>query len=153
MTQQRAAIVRDGRVSHPRGRTETQAKPRIDSGVWRKQPPHLLARFSELPGHLSESDFQWALVVVAQHFGWMVTHFRPALTQSGRWTTPLQGDRGFPDTVLARDGVTIFAELKTNKGRLSAEQKQWIEHLGESGRVWRPRDWQCIVTELKPRKN
>lgn len=124
-------------------------KRQSGSTGWSKTSPHILVQVNELPVDLLEADFQRIIVSVAQYFGWMVTHFRAAMNQSGRWSTPMQGDKGFPDTVLARDGVVIFAELKTNKGRVSAEQRSWLNHLGEQGRLWRPRDWSLILEELQ----
>lgn len=36
---------------------------------------------------------------------------------------------GFPDDVLVRDGRLLFLELKTEAGKLSAEQSAWIADL------------------------
>ena len=36
----------------------------------------------------------------------------------------MQGDTGFPDLVIARDGQVIFAELKSAKGRLVAQTRE-----------------------------
>lgn len=58
--------------------------------------------------------------------------------------TPRQGARmkaeglkpGFPDVGLlaaAHGYYGLFIELKTDKGRLSPEQKQWLESLDEAG--------------------
>jgi hypothetical protein len=97
---------------------------------------------------ITEADFQARIVDLAKLTGWHVTHFR-AVHTSGRWRTPLTGHAGFPDLVLARHGTVIAAELKTERGRLTAEQKAWLAALGEHGRVWRPSDWPAIVTELR----
>jgi hypothetical protein len=50
--------------------------------------------------------------------------------------------RGFPDLVVTGRAGTIFREVKTESGSLSAEQRQWGEALQASGErwsVWRPR--------------
>ncbi|MDR4533224.1 VRR-NUC domain-containing protein [Glutamicibacter sp. PS] len=52
---------------------------------------------------------------------------------------------GFPDLVLVhpRRGV-IFAELKSERGRVSDAQQAWLEDLRAAGQVayvWRPMDW------------
>ncbi len=58
---------------------------------------------------------------------------------------------GFPDLVLVRK-VVIYAELKSKTGRLTPEQKQWLDALTNAGqdcRVWRPTDWAEIERTLK----
>ncbi len=90
----------------------------------------------------SERQFLDAVIEAASASGWLVAHFRPAQTEKG-WRTPMQGHPGFPDLVLARDGVVIFAELKSEKGRVSAEQQKWI--AATHGYLWRPSDWKQIV--------
>jgi hypothetical protein len=61
---------------------------------------------------MTERDFQRAVVELARLMGWRVHHTRPALTQRGRWLTPIQGDAGFPDLVLCRPPRLVLAELK-----------------------------------------
>lgn len=94
----------------------------------------------------TEREFQSLVIDYARLRGWMVAHFRPAPTQSGGWSTPMQGDRGYPDLTLARDGVVVHAELKSETGRVSPSQKRWLEHLG--GVVWRPSDFDEIKRVL-----
>jgi hypothetical protein len=97
---------------------------------------------------ITEAQFQQRVIDLATLTGWHVTHFRAVFT-GGRWRTPLTGHAGAPDLVLARGGRVILAELKTERGRLTAEQKAWLAALGPHGRIWRPSDWQSIVAELK----
>ena len=110
------------------------------------------------PERVTEADFQRLLVELAQLRGWKVQHTRPAQNSRGRWSTPIQGDAGFPDLVLARNGVVIVLELKSEKGRLSASQREWLEALGWDGqedgshtntrlavKVARPSDWQAVA--------
>lgn len=86
---------------------------------------------------ISEDEFLRAVIDLAKLRGWRVAHFRPARTRGG-WRTPVQGHNGFPDLVLARNGVVIFAELKTDGGKLSEDQQTWAHHLGGSMYLWRP---------------
>lgn len=101
---------------------------------------------------ISEASLQSAIIELAHFEGWIVHHTRPVQIRPGKWTTPIQGDAGFPDLVLAhRDRGTIFAELKTSVGRLSEQQKEWIERLTAAGLeayVWRPRDIRDIRLRL-----
>lgn len=96
------------------------------------------------PRHMTERDLQYAVIGLAQTLKWKVAHFRPARTEQG-WRTPVQADgKGFPDLVLAKPGRLIFAELKGDRGRLSAEQKAWINVLGATDAevyVWTPDEW------------
>ena len=78
---------------------------------------------------MTEQQLLDAIVQAAKLHGWMVAHFRPALTAKG-WRTPMQGDPGFPDLVLARKGEVLFLELKSQKGRMTEAQTAWHYELG-----------------------
>lgn len=80
---------------------------------------------------MTESELQTAIIEAAQLYGWRVAHFRPALTSKG-WRTPVQGDAGFPDLCLARNGRVLFLELKSEKGRVTPDQDAWLTDLGTS---------------------
>jgi hypothetical protein len=95
---------------------------------------------------VNENDFLRKVVDLAHIRGWLVHHDRPARTSQG-WRSAIQGDPGFPDLVLARNGQTIIAELKTGDGRLTLHQKAWIEQTG--CHVWRPTDWPTIMELLR----
>lgn len=56
---------------------------------------------------------------------------------------PLKNRRGYPDLTIAGPGGTLFRELKTMTGRVSAAQQKWLDTLSEGGedaKVWRPID-------------
>ena len=101
---------------------------------------------------LTEAQFQTWVLAVARWNGWKIQHTRPAQYSSGRWATPIQGDAGFPDLVLAHPtrGV-IFAELKRQSGRLSTSQTEWMMLLqgGAEAYVWRPSDSKFIAHRLR----
>ena len=61
----------------------------------------------------------------------------------------MQGDRGLPDLVIAKNGRVLLAELKTDTGRLGPGQQDWLDALGPHGRLWRPRDWNDVLADLK----
>lgn len=92
---------------------------------------------------MTEEQLLTYVIDTARVFGWRVAHFRPAKTERG-WRTPVQADgKGWPDLTLARERV-VYAELKTGRNVLSAEQEQWITALDVAGAevyVWRDADW------------
>jgi hypothetical protein len=102
---------------------------------------------------VKEAKFQAMVIKLAHLYGWRVCHFRPAMTSKG-WRTPVTADgAGFPDLVLARRGRIIFAELKNETGKVSIQQKTWIDELGPStiqvlAAVWRPKDWEEIEAAI-----
>jgi len=102
---------------------------------------------------VTEGELQENVVKMAHLLRWRVAHFRPAQNAAGRWSTPVAADgAGFPDLVLARDRVVIFAELKADGGRLSDAQRDWLAALPHSY-LWRPVDWQSGEIEFILRGN
>lgn len=93
---------------------------------------------------MSEASFQGALIEYAEVMGWKTYH-----TRDSRGSTA-----GYPDLTLVRDNRLIFAELKTETGRVSPAQRDWIEALSAAGaevHIWRPTDWNDITETLKRR--
>jgi len=100
-----------------------------------------------------EKEFQRAVIEYARMMGWRVHHTRPALTQRGKWITPVQGDTGFPDLVLCRPPRLILAELKRVGGKVSVAQREWLSALqactGVECYIWYPNDWGTIERVLQ----
>ena len=101
-----------------------------------------------------EKDFQKAVIELAQLLGWRVAHFRAARAgkDGERWATPVAADgKGFPDLMMVRERV-IYAELKSETGVLSAEQKEWRDWLRAAGQAWfcwRPSMWNILRDVLE----
>jgi hypothetical protein len=97
---------------------------------------------STLSRAMSEADLQAAIIEYAQLKGWLVHAERSAWTSKG-YRTPIQGDKGFPDLVLARKNKVVFVECKSEKGELTGEQHNWYMALSSSrySYIWRPSDW------------
>lgn len=50
---------------------------------------------------------------------------------------------GFPDDVIVGPGGVIYRENKTEEGRVSKAQQEWLDRLiqaGQDAAVWRPSD-------------
>ncbi|MDQ1053198.1 hypothetical protein QE394_001126 [Arthrobacter sp. SORGH_AS 212] len=102
------------------------------------------------PG-MSEREFQAIVVEVARLHGYELAYH----THDSRRSAP-----GFPDLVLVstRRVRVLFRELKTDKGRVSPDQRTWIDGLTAAGMdagVWRPADLTSgrVLAELKGRKD
>jgi hypothetical protein len=94
---------------------------------------------------LTERQYQDLIIEAATANGWLCYH-----THDSRRSQP-----GFPDLVLAKPGHIIhFWEVKTEKGRASLAQLQWIEVLNATAgfqdvaRVIRPSDWDWVAEVL-----
>lgn len=90
----------------------------------------------------SEKQFQAAVVEYAKLNGWKTYH-----TFDSR-----RSDPGFPDLVLSRGDRLVFLELKSETGRASTAQLEWLDALhrapGITVGVVRPRDWSTIEEML-----
>lgn len=92
---------------------------------------------------ISERAFQKMVMDLARLRGWLVYSIPDSRQASSA---------GFPDLVLVRGDRLLFVELKTDKGRLRPEQREWHEALNATDAVaviWRPAYWELIVKELE----
>lgn len=97
-----------------------------------------------------EHEFQAAVVQLAETCGWRTMHVRPSRVRGGRWATATSIP-GWPDLTILGHGRVLFVELKADRGRLSADQRQVLDELraaGQDARVWRPTDWREIEATL-----
>lgn len=103
--------------------------------------------------HAKERLFQDQVSQMARAQGWLVFHAAPFQVRPGVWRT---SGKGFPDLTMVCPfgrGV-IFAELKTETGRMSEEQIDWGTALVKSGAeyyVWKPKDLEKIAKRLTER--
>jgi hypothetical protein len=95
----------------------------------------------------TEKSFMMLVVNAAHLFNWIVYHT----------FDPRKSEAGYPDLCMIRDGRIIYAELKTEKGKLTPPQEYWIERISQvAGKcypnirvfVWRPSQWEEIVSIL-----
>jgi hypothetical protein len=101
-----------------------------------------MREWPELTGHI---------VGAARTLGWRAHHGRAGANRGGEYTTPIEGDPGYPDLSLLHTvvPVAIVAELKRfGRGRRSeptADQQVWLELWGRLpgvyAVVWTTLDW------------
>lgn len=85
---------------------------------------------------MPERALQEAIIELAGHLGYRHYH-----THDAR-----RSPQGFPDLLLVHPGRrrTLYAELKSTKGRLTTTQLDWLVDLAVAGNhvhLWRPYDW------------
>ena len=102
---------------------------------------------------VSEKLWQEQVIQLANTCAWDAHHIRPA-KYGATWKT--DGLAGMPDLILIgkRGQGIIWAELKTDKGKLSEVQEARIVQLisnGEEVHIWRPRDLDKIAERLSKR--
>lgn len=97
---------------------------------------------------LSEDQLKKRIIDTAMLYGWRVCHVRPARKRNGTWITPIEGHAGLPDLVLARDGQVLLVELKSERGKPTADQLAWLEAAGDNGHLWHPSDWPAALVLL-----
>jgi hypothetical protein len=93
----------------------------------------------------TEPQWQAAVMQVAAHYGWMVTHVR----------SMQYNDSGLPDLLLFRGGQYRLFELKTmnKRSKLRPSQERWLERASAFDvevNVLRPcpQDWSLMQALL-----
>ena len=103
---------------------------------------------------MTEAELQAQVVQLAGLCGWRVMHVRKSVGRRGgksAWQTTTS-IKGWPDCAFWRPGCFFVAELKSDTGTVSADQKAVLAELREAGVpsfVWRPRDWDEIQAALQ----
>jgi VRR-NUC domain len=100
-----------------------------------------------------EASFQDSVLAVASLTGWRSLHIRPARRADGSWRTPIGGDgKGWPDLTLVRPPRLVFCELKSPRGTLRPEQRDWLDRLRLLPQaevyLWTPESWDELVEVL-----
>lgn len=83
--------------------------------------------------HMTEAVLQKRVRDLALTYGWKFQH-----PYDSR-----RSDPGWPDCAIGRTGRLIVRELKTQKGRVSPDQREWLAILKSCGidaGIWRPSD-------------
>jgi hypothetical protein len=93
---------------------------------------------------LTEKAFQGQVIGLAKTLGWEVYH--PFLS--------VFSERGWPDLSMVHEGRgrLLFAELKSDTGKLTKHQEKWLRLLRAAGAecyLWKPADFDSIVEILR----
>jgi hypothetical protein len=90
---------------------------------------------------MSEAEWQRTVTEYATLRGWRWFHDNDSrLNRSG-----------LPDLLMVRTGRIVFAELKSEKGRVRPEQQDWLNDLEVccvEAYLWRPSDWPVVERVL-----
>jgi hypothetical protein len=110
---------------------------------WQGEAERLRA-YTTNPHDQRERDLMAEVRHIATGFGWRVYH-----THDSRRSTA-----GFPDLVLVRGSRLVFAELKSLKGIVEPEQREWLDDLArvKGVEVWLVRpaaDYSELVESLR----
>lgn len=95
----------------------------------------------ELIGDESEAHFQSRVIRLAQLLGWKCFHMYDATNSPA----------GLPDLLLRRPPRLLWAELKSEHGRLTPQQRLFLSDLiacGQEAYMWKPSDFDQIKTVL-----
>ena len=94
---------------------------------------------------LSEKAFESQVKDLAKIHGWRYYH---------TWRS-IHSPAGFPDVVMVKPPRVIFAELKSEHGKLSQEQEEWLFDIANckvdtvEAYLWRPSDLESIVDIIR----
>lgn len=92
---------------------------------------------------LTEKEFLRQVVDLARLFRWRTYH---------PWLS-VRSERGWPDLALCRPPRLVLAELKSERGKTSPSQDEWLALLaavhGVETFLWRPSDLDHIAEILR----
>jgi len=91
---------------------------------------------------ITEKQFQQQIIDLAKLCGWKEYH---------TWKS-IHSPAGFPDLILVRDKDILAIEVKSERGKVTEAQWNWLEALGKTQvevYIWRPLDWEDIVRCLQ----
>ena len=91
---------------------------------------------------LTEAQFQESVRQSALTLGWKAYH---------SWSSQHSAS-GYPDLCLLRGNRSLMLELKTEKGQITQEQREWLAAFNEAhieSWVVRPSDWDWLLEKLR----
>ena len=105
---------------------------------------------------MTENELQQSIIDYARMNGWRIFHAQTSRVQRKDGsvyyaTAGIADSKGWPDLFMVKGRDRLAVEVKSDKGKPSTEQNEWLLALFEAGidaRVWRPRDWPAIERRL-----
>ena len=92
---------------------------------------------------LTEKQWLRQVTDLARLYRWHVYH---------PWLS-IRSERGWPDVAMVRPPRLILAELRTDRGKVTPHQQEWLDLLGACPGVethlWRPSDFDRIAEVMK----
>lgn len=121
--------------------------------------------FLGTPPKLTEARFQAQVVKLAELFGWTVRHDSASNQRStcascqhplrcatcGAVPRIIRNAAGMPDLLLIRRPRVVWAELKSDRGKLTAAQLAMLTELracGQEAYLWHPKDFDTLERVL-----
>jgi hypothetical protein len=107
---------------------------------------------------LGERGWQRQVLELAGMFSWGAWHDRatnlpPRCPNCKADLKMLRNDPGWPDLFLIRDDTLIVAELKSDRGTTTPDQRAWLDAFRRVRRVivavWKPKDLDEVVRTLR----
>lgn len=102
---------------------------------------------AQSPRRVSEKVLQQQVEQLLLSHGWSSFHDLSGATSGS-------ASMGFPDLVCIRGAEQLVLELKTEIGRVSLEQRQWLKRFElvktSEARIIRPSDLDGLEQRLKP---
>lgn len=95
-----------------------------------------------LAARMTEREFQAQVMAMLRLLGWRAYH-----TLDSRGSA-----RGYPDIVALRGRRCLALELKTERGRVTQDQQDWLEAFAAAGAesgVWRPSQIEELTEVLR----
>ena len=91
---------------------------------------------------VTEAQHMQAIIALAKLLDWLCYH---------TWSS-IHSPKGYPDLTLCRPPRVIIAEVKSDKGKLTEAQSEWLDALrgcpGVEVYLWRPGMWDEIEAVL-----
>lgn len=99
-----------------------------------------------------ELECEGTILQAAEMAGWR-RHGERAAVSRKKWSTPIKGDAGWPDLVLANGTQVIAAELKRYPNEPTDDQLTWLRMLDNRPHVvalvlWVPEQMDTFNTQL-----